>query len=100
MKQAVQITVLGQQYTIRSSMAPEEVRRVADFVNEKIAEVVAASRAVDTLNTAVLALLNVGEAYLRLRDAKQVRETNLTEQLQDLVARLERACPEALPQDK
>ncbi len=100
MKQAVQVTVLGQQYTIRSAMAPEQVCRVADFVNEKIAEVVAASRAVDTLNTAVLALLNVGEAYLRLRDASQVNDEALTSQLQDLVARLEAACPESLPQEK
>jgi cell division protein ZapA len=100
LKQAVQVTVLGQQYTIRSAMAPEQVCRVADFVNEKIAEVVAASRAVDTLNTAVLALLNVGEAYLRLRDASQVNDEALTSQLQDLVARLEAACPESLPQEK
>jgi cell division protein ZapA len=100
LKQAVQVTVLGQQYTIRSAMAPEQVCRVADFVNEKIAEVVAASRAVDTLNTAVLALLNVGEAYLRLRDASQVSDEALTAQLQDLVARLEAACPEALPPEK
>lgn len=100
MKQAVQVTVLGQQYTIRSAMAPEQVCRVADFVNEKIAEVVAASRAVDTLNTAVFALLNVGEAYLRLRDAKQDSDEALTAQLRDLVARLEAACPESPPQEK
>jgi len=100
LKQAVQVTVLGQQYTIRSAMAPEQVCRVADFVNEKIAEVVAASRSVDTLNTAVLALLNVGEAYLRLRDANRVSDEALTAQLQDLVARLEAACPESLPQEK
>lgn len=95
MKQAVQVTILGQQYTIKSAMDPAEVCRVAEFVNEKIAEVVAASRAVDTLNTAVLALLNVGEAYLRLRDATQAREESLSAQLQDLVARLEKACPES-----
>ena len=100
MKQAVQITVLGQQYTIRSAMAPEDVCRVADFINQKIAEVVAASRAVDTLNTAVLALLNVGEAYLRLRDANKVQDETLTAQLQGLVARLETAFPESSSTDK
>jgi cell division protein ZapA len=94
LKHAVQITILGQQYTIRSAMAPAEVCRVADFINEKIAEVVAASRAVDTLNTAVLALLNVGEAYLRLKDAAQVREEEVTVRLRGLMARLESAFPE------
>jgi cell division protein ZapA len=99
LKQAVQVTILGQQYTIRSAMAPEEVCRVAEFVNEKIAEIVTASKSVDTLNTAILALLNVGEAYLRLRDAAETREETLNTQLQELVARLEAACPEGSSHD-
>lgn len=80
-------------------MAPEEVCRVADFVNEKIAEVVTASRAVDTLNTAVLALLNVSEAYLRLRDTAREGESELEARLRELVTRLEKACPEPLCRD-
>lgn len=80
-------------------MAPEEVCRVADFVNDKIAEIVTASRAVDTLNTAVLALLNVSEAYLRLRDAAREEEEMLETRLRDLVARLEKSCPGSLQQD-
>lgn len=94
MKHAVQVTILGQQYTIRTAMAPEEVCRVADFVNDKIGEIVTASRAVDTLNTAVLALLNVSEAYLRLRDASRDEEARLETRLQELVMRLEKACPD------
>jgi cell division protein ZapA len=97
LKHAVQVTILGQQYTVKSAVAPEEVRRIADFVNEKVAEVMAASRAVDTLNTAVLALLSVGEAYLRLRDAGLAQEEELTSRLQKLLARLEQACPESPP---
>ena len=38
MKHAVQITVLGQNYTIRSEAAPEEVRKVAAFVNAQLEE--------------------------------------------------------------
>jgi len=99
LKHAVQVTLLGQQYTIRSAMAPEEVCRVADFVNEKIAEVMAASRAVDTLNIAVLALLNVGEAYLRLHDAVQHQDDSANARLRDLVARLESTCPDFLTRE-
>lgn len=94
MKHAVQVTILGQQYTLKSAVAPEEVHRIEDFVNEKVAEVMAASRAVDTLNTAILALLSVGEAYLRLRDTGWAHEEEVAARLQRLVTRLERACPE------
>lgn len=90
MKHSVQVNVLGQQYTLRSEISAQEVQRVADFVNEKIDEVRRTGRAADTLNTAVLALLNVSGAYLRLRDAGGVAEE--TEQrLEALLSRLEGA---------
>ncbi len=96
MKQAVQVTILGQQYTVKSEASPEEVRRVAEFVNNRIAEVVAASRAVDTLNTAILALMNVGGAYLRLQDKAGAAERDLKERLKRLLARLDDACQEEM----
>ncbi len=92
MKHAVQVTILGQQYTVRTEASAEEVRRVADFVNQKIAEV-AANKAVDTLNTAVLALMNVAGAYLQLLDAEDRYHGDVEGQLQRLLERLEQACP-------
>ncbi len=74
MKHTVQVTVLGQQYALRSEVSAEEVQVVADFVNEKIDEVRASGRAVDTLNSAVLALLNVSGAYLHLKKTGNISE--------------------------
>ncbi len=91
MKHAVQVNILGQQYTVRSTASPDEVQRVAEFVNRQVAEV-AASKAVDTLNTAVLALMNIGGAYLRLQDAMAVDQHG-EERLQRLLQRLECDCP-------
>lgn len=61
----VQVSILGQTFSLRSEASPEEIHRVAAFVNEQIAEVAAGSRTVDSLNLALLALLNVAGAYLR-----------------------------------
>ncbi len=93
MKQVVQVTILGQQYSVKSEAAAEEVLRVAEFVNEKISEVVAANKTVDTLNTAVLALLNVSGAYIRLREGVAGQESQ-EERLRRLLERLEKCCPE------
>ncbi|MEJ2201155.1 MAG: cell division protein ZapA [Desulfuromonadaceae bacterium] len=41
MKQAVEVKILGRQFFVKSEAAPTEVRRVADFVNSKVEEVVA-----------------------------------------------------------
>ncbi len=92
MKHAVQVTILGQQYTVRSAASAEEVQRVADFVNRQVAEVTA-SKSVDTLNSAILTLMNIGGAYLRLEDAAAERQQG-EERLQLLLQRLERNCPD------
>jgi cell division protein ZapA len=94
LKHSVQVTILGQQYTVKSETPPEEVREVAAFVNEKISEVMAASKTVDTLNTALLALMNVAGAYLRLRDEGLGLEAQLEGRLRQLLERLEQACPD------
>jgi len=92
LKHAVQITILGQQYTVKSAASPEEVQRVADFVNCQVAEATA-SRSVDTLNSAILTLMNIGGAFLRLQDT--VAEQQQVEgRLQEMLQRLERACPD------
>lgn len=92
MKHAVQVTILGQQYTVKSAASPEEVQRVADFVNGQVAEVTA-SKSVDTLNSAILTLMNIGGAYLRLQDMVAERQ-QVEGRLQELLLRLERACPD------
>jgi cell division protein ZapA len=91
LKQAVQVTILGQQYTVKSEASQEEVLRVAEFVNGQISEVVTASRSVDTLNTAILALMNLGGAYLRLRENTGLAEQDLKDRLKRLLNRLEEA---------
>ncbi|OEU74338.1 MAG: hypothetical protein BA869_11290 [Desulfuromonadales bacterium C00003107] len=92
MKHAVQVTILGQQYTVKSAASPEEVQRVADFVNRHVAEVTA-SKSVDTLNSAILTLMNIGGAYLRLQDTVAERQ-QVEGRLEELLLRLEHACPD------
>jgi cell division protein ZapA len=97
----VQVTILGQQYTVKSDASPDEVAKVVDFVNEKIAEVGASGRIVDSLNVAVLALLNLAGVYLRLQEVRSVTAAQPLSDLQAdsrlvrLMERLEQACPEA-----
>lgn len=93
MKQAVSVTILGQHITLKSEAPPEEVREVAAFVNAKVAEVMAAGRTVDTQNAAILALLNIAGLYLRLRDESSGGDRAGDVRLQQLLHRLEQACP-------
>ena len=64
MKQSVQVSILGQQFNLRSEAPPEQGHRVARFVEDQIAQVTSSGRAVDSLQAAILALLNVSAAHL------------------------------------
>lgn len=65
MKQSVQVSILGQQFNLKSDESAEQVQRVAAFVEDQVAQVTSSGRAVDSLQAAVLALLNVSAAYLQ-----------------------------------
>lgn len=65
MKQSIQVSILGQQFNLRSDASPEQVHRVARFVEDQIAQVSSSGRAVDSLQATILALLNVSAAHLK-----------------------------------
>jgi len=74
LKQSVQVTILGQQYSIRSSKTFDEVQRVAKFVDEHIAEVMRSGATVSTVDATVLAFLNIAGSYLELQS--QLEDSN------------------------
>lgn len=94
MKQAVQVTLLGQQYTLRSDIPPEQLQRVVAFVEEQVAKAAAPPRSGDSFQAAVLALLNVAGGYLRLCDDMQQAE-QAQQRLEELAEKLEYYDPDA-----
>ncbi|AJF07171.1 cell division protein ZapA [Geoalkalibacter subterraneus] len=81
------MTILGQQYTLRTDATSDQVREVVDFVRQSLDEVTGRHRAVDSLDAAVLALLNVAGSFLRMKraDEAQIQEV---EQLIDRIDRV------------
>jgi cell division protein ZapA len=95
LKQTVQVTILGQQYSIKSETDPEEVRRVADFVNQRIAEAHAAMRTNNSFTVVVLVLLNVAGELFQLQTQGGGGVDGAGEiRLRQLLARIEAACEE------
>ena len=94
--QTLQVSILGQQFNLRSAAPPEQVRRIAEFVEAQIHEVTASGRVAGTLQAAVLALLNVSARYLD-GDAGGEPSPEVLARLQRLVERLEGALAEPAP---
>ncbi len=89
MKESIPVTVYGQSFILRSDSSEDEVRRVADFVNQAIEEVVATNRVADSLNVALLAFLNVAQAYLQLQSARQGDQQELVARMNRLAQRID-----------
>lgn len=88
MSNTVQVKILGRDYTLRSQQTAEQVQKIADFVEEMIAET-AAGRAVDTQDLTVLTLLNLAGQYLQLREGESQERQELQERLEQLIVQLE-----------
>ena len=93
MKQSLQVSILGQQFHLRSDSPPEQVQRIAEFVEQQILEITASGRVADTLQAAVLALLNVYARYLQGGGAETVAP-EATERLRQMIGRIEQALAE------
>lgn len=89
MKESIPVTVYGQSFLLRSDSSAEEVRQVAEFVNRAIDEIVATNRVADSLNVALLAFLNVAQAYLKLQAVQRGGEEKVAARLDRLSQRIE-----------
>lgn len=83
------IRVMGRELQVRSAAPVESVRRVEAFVNEKLAEVAASVKGGDPQVVAVLALMNIGEAYLNLVRENELIRQELDESIGRLLRRLD-----------
>lgn len=82
------IKVLGREILVRSSSSPEKVREIEAFVNEKVAEVAPSVKGGDPQVVAILALMNIAEAYLSLaREQEGLRKQG--EKVSRLLQRLD-----------
>ena len=89
MKESIPVTIFGQSFILRSSSSEDEVRRVAEFVNQAIDAVNVTDRVADSLHIALLAFLNVAQAHLQLQDARQGDEQALLARMDRLAQRIE-----------
>ncbi len=91
MKDSVQIKILGREYSLRSQQTPDQVQRVADFVESRLTTM-ATARAVDTRDLTVLTLLNLAGEYLQLldeNDRQKQQQQQLDTRLEQLILQLD-----------
>ncbi|MGH7816920.1 MAG: cell division protein ZapA [Candidatus Binatia bacterium] len=71
MKKALEVEILGQKLTISSDAEEGYMLKVAGYVDNKMQELVQASKPVAKSNVAMLAALNIADEYHRLKDTHE-----------------------------
>jgi cell division protein ZapA len=83
------ICVMGRELQVRSAASSETVREVEAIVNAKLAEVAAAVQVSDTQLVAILALMNIAEAYLAVQKERDLLQSQGEATVRRLLGRIE-----------
>jgi cell division protein ZapA len=90
-KQIVRVTIVGEEYSIRSDSTPEHTRAVAEFVDAAIRRVINAGGAVETRKAAILAALQITDQLFQAQRASE----ELTGSMRSLGSEVRRWLPPA-----
>ena len=88
-RSSVRVTILGDEYTIRSDASPAHTRDVAAYVDRVIRQVMSAGTVVDTHKVAILAALQITDELFRARADTR----DLAASMQELSADVRRWLP-------
>ena len=67
-KNVVKVTIVGEEYTLRSEASPEHAQAVAAYVDQAIRKIRSGSNLVETHKAAILAALQITDELFKARD--------------------------------
>jgi cell division protein ZapA len=88
-KSSVKVTIVGEEYTIRSDEPAEHTRAVAKYVDEAIRGVMNAGATVESHKAAILAALEITDELFKSRDGRE----ELGERMRSISSELRRLLP-------
>ena len=89
MKKSHAVTVLGREFSVRSSAPEEKVKAVEACVNRKLQEIGSALKSGDAQLVLTLALLNTSEELLELRSHRE-NDASVDARINTMIGELEK----------
>ena len=68
---SIEVVILGQRYTIKGDADEEYIRKLADFVDTKMKEVLEAAPNTAPLKASILAALNIADQLHKLQHSQE-----------------------------
>lgn len=76
-RHAVKVTILNDEFTIRSDETPEHTTAVAEYVDAAIRQVLEASPVIEIQKAAILAALQITDTLFKVRAANEAVEMDM-----------------------
>jgi cell division protein ZapA len=93
----VQIAVRGRKYTVKSDEDGVDIQRIADYVDQRMAEVSSRAVGADEYTVAMLAALNIASDFERFRQQVDDEMASMDRELASTLVLLESVLPEDEP---
>ncbi len=88
-QRVLEMEILGQKIAVKSDEDEQYIKAVESFLNHKVEEVKTNSKAVSTLDLALLAALNVTGELIKTKETLETQEKRFEELTQLIDRRLE-----------
>lgn len=76
---SVEVTILGQKYTLKGDAPEEHIKMLAAYVDGKLKEVYSSAPSITPLKAAILASLTIADELHKLRDDQESIARNIEE---------------------
>ena len=85
MKKAIEVTIMGQKFAVKSDSNEDYVVEVAGFVDNKVNEVLGNTKAVASVQVALLTAMNIADEFFKFRNDKADRLGKAEKKIQDMI---------------
>jgi cell division protein ZapA len=81
----VEVNILGHDYTVKTDADTEYIQEIARYVDKKMGEIVRNTKTVSTLNTAILAALNIADDLFKEKEKREELITEVENRSEEIV---------------
>lgn len=84
-KKAIEVTIMGQKFMVKSDSSEEYVTNVAGYVDKKLNEILQGTKSVASVQVALLAAMNIADEFFKFRENKDQLLNSVEKKVRDMI---------------
>lgn len=85
MKKAVEITIMGQKFVVKSESDESYVQRVAVYVNEKANDILNKTKSVSSVSVAMLTAMNIADEFFKYKEKRTQLQEGVVKKMEGMI---------------